>query len=146
MAALVFVDTNVLLYAQDPRAPEKSGNAQSWLRWCWSEGRARISSQILNELYANVRRLAPGMNADAARRLVRRYRTWRPWPVDEATVDLAWDIEDRFGFNYWDCLMLAAAQQQGCRYLLTEDLQHLQQVDSVQVVDPFLLSPEDLQP
>ena len=145
MSGLVFVDTNVLLYAQDPREPHKARQAQTWLTWCWSEGQARISTQVLNELYVNLRRVAPAMNVDSARRLVRRYRSWRPWVVDDVTVDLAWDIQDRFGFDYRDCLMLAAAQQQGCRYLLTEDLQHLQHVDSLQIADPFQWSPEEIQ-
>ncbi len=143
MTALVFVDTNVLLYAQDPREPDKSRQAQRWLSWCWGEGCARSSTQVLHELYVNLRRVAPQMDADAAKRLVRRYRAWRPWLVDEVTVDLAWEIQDRFDFSYWDGLMLAAAQQQGCRYLLTEDLQHLQQVDSVQIIDPFQMLPEE---
>ncbi len=144
MSALVFVDTHVLLYAQDPREPDKSGRAKAWLSWCWTEGRARISSQVLNELYVNLQRMAPALHVDAARKLVRRYRTWRPWIVDEATMDLACDIQDRFSFSYWDGLMLAAAQQQGCGYLLTEDLQHLQQVDSVQIIDPFQLTPDQI--
>ena len=40
--------------------------------------------------------------------------------------------------------MLAAAQQQGCRYLLTEDLQHLQQVDSVRIINPFQIPPDTI--
>lgn len=38
--------------------------------------------------------------------------------------------------------MVAAAQQQGCAYLLTEDLQHGQQIDSVQIVNPFVTDRE----
>ena len=34
--------------------------------------------------------------------------------------------------------MLAAATQQGCRYLLTEDLQHQQVVGTVTIINPFL--------
>ena len=57
-ASTVFVDTNVLLYAQDPRDPRKRGAAERWLVWCWHAQRARISTQVLNELYANLRRAA----------------------------------------------------------------------------------------
>ncbi len=78
MTALVFADTNVLLYAQDPREPDKSRQAQRWLSWCWSEACARSSTQVLNELYVNLRRVALKMDADAARRVVRRDRAWRP--------------------------------------------------------------------
>ena len=41
-------------------------------------------------------------------------------------------------------LIIAAAQQQGCTYLVSEDMQHGQQVDSVQILNPFLVGPEVL--
>lgn len=41
--------------------------------------------------------------------------------------------------------MLAAAREQGCSFLLTEDLQHGQHIDGVQIVNPFLVGPEIVQ-
>lgn len=143
-ASTVFVDTNVLVYAQDPRDAVKQAAAEAWLRECWHRGVGRISSQVTHELYVNVRRMAPSLDAAVGRALVRRYRTWRPWPVDETTVDRAWHLQDRFALNYWDALMVAAAQQQGCSLLLTEDLRHDQRMDRLRVVNPFLLGPEIL--
>ncbi|HEY9068557.1 MAG TPA: hypothetical protein VIO33_26460, partial [Burkholderiaceae bacterium] len=58
------------------------------------------------------------------------------------TVETAWAVETRYGLNYWDALMVAAAQQQGCTMLLTEDLQHDQRIDGVRIVDPFRAGPE----
>ncbi len=138
----VFVDTNVLLYAQDPRDASKQQGAARWLAWCWRGQRARISTQVLNELYANLRRVAPSLSVESARSLVRRYRLWNPWRVDDATVDLAWEVQDRFSLSYWDALMLAAARQQGCACFLSEDLQHEQEIDGVCILNPFLVGPE----
>jgi predicted nucleic acid-binding protein len=73
---------------------------------------------------------------------VRRYQRWQPWPNDHATVETAWAVESRYNLSYWDALIVAAAQAQGCRYLLSEDLQHEQQIDSVQIINPFLVGPE----
>ncbi len=140
----VFVDTNVLLYAQDPRVQVKREACSLWLARCWRESRGRISTQVLNEFYVNVRRVAPTFQVEAARELVRRYRAWSPWLVDDTTIDLAWRLQDQTGFSYWDALMVAAAQQQGCAYLLTEDLQHGQHVDGVQILNPFKVGPDVL--
>ena len=140
----VFVDTNVLLYAQDPRTPDKQRDAAQWLNWCWRGQRGRISSQVLHELYVNLRKVAPTLVPEQARDVVRRYRRWRPWSVDDATVDHAWALQDETGYSYWDCLMLAAALQQGCRYLLTEDLQHEHLIDSMRIINPFRTLPIDL--
>lgn len=140
----VFVDTNVLLYAQDPRVPEKQARASAWLAQCWRAGCGRLSTQVLNELFVNLRRTAPQLDLTEGRALVRRYRAWQPLVVDDTTVDLAWTLQDRFALSYWDALMVAAAQQQGCRYLLTEDLQHGQQIDRLQILNPFLVGIEVL--
>ena len=96
----VFVDTNVLLYALDPRDAAKQRSAQGWLQHCWRHDCGRVSTQVLHELYANLRRVAPSLPADEARRIVREYRAWTPWVVDDETVDTAWDLQDRFGFGF----------------------------------------------
>ncbi len=144
-ASTVFVDTNVLLYAFDDRDAGKRDQARSWLSWCWQSSVGRVSTQVLHEFYANaLRKFSRSLPTHKARAEVLRLRAWKPWIVDEDTVDNAWDLQDRIGINYWDALMVAAAQQQGCRYLLTEDLQHQQQIDGVQILNPFLVGPSQL--
>ena len=138
----VFVDTNVILYAQDPREPSKQSAAAAWLARCWRTSCGRLSSQVLHETYVNLRRMAPTLPVSDCRAVVRRYRSWGAWQVDEATVEQAWDVQDRLGFSYWDALMVAAAQMQGCALLLTEDLQHDQRIDKLRIVNPFTVGPE----
>lgn len=139
----VFVDTNVLVYAEDRAHPDKHRVARQWLRELWVRRLGRLSTQVLNEFYVTVtRKLAPAMPPGDARAEVRRFQRWQPWLVDHATVESAWAVESRFGLHFWDALMVASAQQQGCRWLLTEDLQHDQTFDTVQVVNPFLAGPE----
>ncbi|HMO49409.1 MAG TPA: PIN domain-containing protein [Rubrivivax sp.] len=140
----VFVDTNVLLYAVDPRDPHKQQAAQRWIERCWQRDCGRLSTQVLNEMYVNLLRLAPALGAEPARRMVREYRAWRPWIVDDDTVDLAWALQDGLSIHYWDALMVAAAQQQGCTLLLTEDLQHGQLIDGLRIVNPCLAGPDIL--
>jgi predicted nucleic acid-binding protein len=41
-------------------------------------------------------------------------------------------------------LIVAAAQEQACRFLLTEDLQDGQMFSGVRVVDPFKHQPKDI--
>ena len=141
----VFVDTNVLLYGEDSADPGKQTRAREWLRALWLRRLGRVSTQVLNEFYANAtRKLRPPMPQGDARAEVRRYQRWQPWLLDHATVETAWAVQSRFGVSYWDALIVAAAQAQGCRYLLTEDMQHLQVMDQVQVINPFLVGPDML--
>ena len=139
---LVFVDTNVLLYAFDERDPDKRDRARRWLEACWRRRLGRLSSQVINEFYSNARRrFASALSAADARAEVRRYQLWRPWLVDQPTVETAWAVESRYGLNYWDALMIAAAQHQGCRWVLSEDLQHGLRIEQLQIVNPFLADP-----
>ncbi len=141
----VFVDTNVLLYAEDRADAAKHAAARHWLRELWLRRCGRLSTQILNEFYVNAtRKLQPAMPAGDARAQVRRFQRWLPWAPDHATVEAAWAVESRYGLHYWDALMVAAAQQQGCTYLLSEDLQHEQQLDGVRVLNPFVVGPQRL--
>jgi len=143
--ATVFVDTNVLIYAEDRAHADKHRAARAWLRMLWLRHCGRLSNQVLNEFYANAtRKLKPAMPAGDARAEVRRYQRWNPWVCDHATVENAWAVESRFKLSWWDALIVAAAQQQGCTLLLTEDLQHDQQIDAVRIVNPFRLGPEIL--
>jgi predicted nucleic acid-binding protein len=143
MTAAVFVDTNVLLYSFDDRDLDKQRVARAWLAAIWTRRCGRLSTQVLSEFYANARkRFATAISAGDARAEVRRYQLWQPWLIDQATIDTAWAVESRWHVNYWDALMVAAAQHMGCALLLTEDLQHDQDIDGVRIVNPFLVGPE----
>ena len=145
MTAEVFLDTNVLLYGVDDRDVAKRDKARAWIATCWERRCGRISSQVLNEYYSNARKkFSSAIAAGDARAEVRRYQHWRPWVIDHPTVETAWAVESRYGLNYWDALMIAAAQQQGCTLMLTEDLQHDQVIDKVRILNPFLVGPEML--
>jgi predicted nucleic acid-binding protein len=141
MTALVFVDTNVLLYTYDDRDPIKRDRAREWVRWCWRSRTGRISSQVLNELYNNaITKFREAIPLQQARSEVRRLRLWQPPHLDTYTVDGAWNLQDRYPLSYWDALIVSSAHQQGCTHVLTEDLQHGQTIDSVRIVNPFLIS------
>lgn len=141
----VFVDTNVLLYAFDDQVPVKRDQARRWLEACWQRRCGRVSTQVLNEFYANARRkFATAISAGDARAEVRRYQVWHPWQIDHATVETAWAVESRYGLSYWDALMVGAAQQMGCALFLTENLQHGQRIDKLTILNPFVVGPERL--
>ena len=139
----VFVDTNVLLYSEDRADRDKHLRARAWLRRLWQERRGRLSNQVLVEFYNNAtRKLQPPLPAGDARAEVRRYQRWQPWTNVHATMETAWAIESRFRLSFWDALIVAAAQHQACRFLLTEDLQPDQVFDGVRIVNPFEAGPE----
>jgi predicted nucleic acid-binding protein len=139
----VFIDTDVLLYGVDDADLAKRDRAREWIAACWQRRCGRLSTQVLNEFYVNIKRRFPrAITQGDARAEIRRYQHWRPWVIDHPTIETAWAVENRFGLHYWDALMIAAAQQQGCTLFLSEDLEHEQRIDGVRIVNPFLAGPE----
>jgi len=137
-----FVDTNVLVYARDPGQPAKQELADAWLEHLWQSAGTRVSTQVLNEYYVTVtRKLRHPMTTEAARADIADLAGWQPVGIDERLVRHAWQIEDRYGFHFWDALIVAAAKASGCDTLLTEDLQDGQDLDGLVVVDPFAHPP-----
>ncbi len=141
----VFVDTNVVVYRFDTTEPEKQDRAEHWHEHLWRFRTGRVGVQVLEELYSSLtRKLDQPMPAAEARTVVRSLSAWNPVPVDVRTIEGAWRLQDRFSLSWWDALIVSAAQVAGCRHLLTEDLSHGQELDGVQVVDPFQTEPGEL--
>jgi predicted nucleic acid-binding protein len=140
VAGLTFVDTNVFVYARDARDAAKQLRAAEWIARLWHERSGRTSVQVLSEYYYSVtrklaRRIAPGEAWDDAKALF----AWRPHPIDGALLAQAREIEQRWRLSWWDSMIVAAAQLQGCVLLLTEDLQDGAVFAGVTVRSPFTL-------
>ena len=139
----VFVDSNVLIYGRDFSHPDKQRRASVWMAELWRSKRGRLSFQVLTEFYVNVtRKLRPGLDEETARQDVRALLTWKPIGLNQRVLEQAWHTQERYHFGFWDALIVAAAQVEGCRYLLTEDLQDGQEIGSVLVVNPFRSTPD----
>jgi predicted nucleic acid-binding protein len=143
MTAPVFVDTNVLLYAVDTADEEKHLAASVWRVELWKSRCGRVSYQVLQEFYVQAVRKSP-QSADAAEAEVRDLFAWDPVVIDASVIEAAWRLRERFSLSFWDALIVGAAKAAGCRYLLTEDLPHGQDLDAVRVVSPFRVAPSTL--
>jgi predicted nucleic acid-binding protein len=128
-----FIDSNVVLYSL---SKDESKQLRA-LELLASGG--LISTQVLGEV-ANVMRRKLGYELPAIRDvLLRLIADCRLQPLSPATVLRALDVAERFGFSYYDSLIVAAAQEAGCDTVYSEDLQHGQVVGpGLTVVNPFL--------
>jgi len=136
MTAPYFVDTNVLVYADDRSAGVKRDRARELIRRALRDGRARLSTQVLAEYFAVATRKL-GLASATARRRVEIYAAlsvFRP-AVDDLLAAI--DLHRLHGLSIWDALVVRSARASGCRVLYSEDLQHGQSFDGVMVVDPF---------
>jgi len=136
MSVPVFVDTNVLIYAVDTFDRKKHEAARMWRAQLWKSNRGRISFQVLQEFYAKITKKWPSARDDV-RAEVRDLLKWNPVVVNDVIIERGWKIQDRYKLSFWDSLVIAAARQALCGYLLTEDLRAGQEFEGLVVVNPF---------
>jgi len=87
MSDVVFVDTNILVYAHDADAGVKRERAIEKLRQLWEEDTGRLSVQVLQEFYVNVtRKLTTRVARSRAREVVDTYGVWVREPTTAETV------------------------------------------------------------
>jgi predicted nucleic acid-binding protein len=130
-----FFDTNVFVYAF------LDGPKQDLARRALADGGA-ISAQVLNEFTNAMRR--------------KHQRSWRDVedalavildrfpdvaPLTRATHAAALALARDHRLAFYDALIVAAAQEVGCQFLYSEDLQHGRRFDGLAVVDPFREGP-----
>jgi len=138
MTEASFVDTNVFVYARDPRQEPKQHLAAGLIRRLWRERSGRTSVQVLNEYYATLtRRLDPLVDRETAWDDVLTLLAWNPQPIDGDVLVAAREIQRRYSTSWWDALIVGAAQAQHCRTLLSEDFQNGMVFGQLTVRNPF---------
>jgi len=139
MTAKAFVDSNILIYAHDADAGPKQKIAAAQIRALWEDQSGRISTQVLQEFYVTVtQKLGKPLSRSDAREIVRDYAQWVATPTTAQTVIRASEISEGWRLSFWDSLILAAAEEQDCSTVLTEDLNSGQTVAGIQIINPFL--------
>lgn len=138
MSDRVFVDTNILIYAYDLDAGAKHVRAQALVRSLWEAGGGMVSTQVLQEFYVNVTRKIPvPLTLAVARGIIDSYRAWQVEINSVDTLLQASEIQERHQLSFWDSMIVAAAAQGGAATLLSEDLNHGQQIGGVRIENPF---------
>lgn len=137
MSGREFVDTNILVYAEDNRDPEKQNHAKDLIRTLLLERRGVVSLQVLQEFFvATTRKLA--MDSAVARERVLIYSRFDVVRLALDDLIAAIDVHRLHGISFWDALIVRAALISNCRILNSEDMQHGHVIDTVTIANPFV--------
>ena len=109
-----FVDTNVLVYLFSDE-PEKQQRANELLVSAPPEETLVISTQVIGEF----------VNVCLRRRLL-------------SEAETAMRLHERYGYAWWDSVLVATALEADCTILYSEDLQDGQVIEGrLRIVNPF---------
>ena len=133
----VYVDTSVLVAAEDVAGGDLYAATLAWLDVLWRSRAGRTGNQALTEFYDQVTTAANPMSQGDARAAIRRYQTWTPWRTDAATLETAWAVQARHQLDFGDCLAVACAQHSGCDRMLSLHLPHGAEFGGVAIVHPW---------
>ena len=135
-----FLDTNIFVYSFDRSAPAKARRAMQLIRRAVATGKGIISFQVAQEFFnVALRRFARPMTvAEAEQYLGAVFRPLMTVHSSQALYGEALRLSERYRLPWYDSLILAAAIEGQCSVLYSEDLQHGQRFDALQVENPFL--------
>ena len=135
---VVFVDTNVLVYAHDASETARQPIAEATLAELWDRRAGALSTQVLQEFYVvATRKFDPPMPGREARDLVDAYSHWQLVQIDVPLILAASQLEERHTLSFWDALIVEAARRAGATRLVTEDLQTGRRIAGVLIDNPF---------
>jgi predicted nucleic acid-binding protein len=131
-----FLDTNILVYADDLDAGDKNERALDIVERGVATGNAVVSTQVLQEYFVNATGKF-GMDPDLAQRKVVFFTAMHVVRIGVEDILAAIDLHRLHQLSFWDALIVSCAAASGCRLVLTEDLQHGQVLAGVRIENPF---------
>ena len=134
-----FFDTNIIVYLFDDDAIDKKEKASTLFQKEAYAGRALLSTQVLQEFYVVVtRKLHVPLEPDVAEGVVRNLSLLPVIGIDSEIILSAIGRSQRMQLSFWDALIIETALAGGAVRLLTEDLQHGQNIDGLRIENPFI--------
>jgi predicted nucleic acid-binding protein len=135
-----FLDTNVLVYTFDAKAPRKQKVARELVARALKDRDGVISYQVTQEfLNVALRKFTPAMSSSEAQTYLRRVLTplCEVFPDSELYSD-AVALAGKSGWTFYDSLIVASAIAGRCRVLYSEDLQAGRVIQGVEIRNPFV--------
>jgi predicted nucleic acid-binding protein len=129
-----FLDTNILVYLYSSKEPKKRDMCIAAV-----ERYTRIvSTQTLNE-FSNVLFKKQGLtSADVWTHVQNVKQIAEVKDIDFATIGKAIALKGRYGYSYYDSLMIASALDSGCEVFFSEDMSGGQTIEGkLLIVNPF---------
>jgi predicted nucleic acid-binding protein len=137
MSASDFLDSNVLIYAYDPKDPRKQSIARELVEKALL-GDGVVSVQVLAEFAATLlHKQRPTALPGTVREILDAMRPLSVVKPEAETVRRAVQAHEQYGVQFYDGMIIAAAERAGCKKIWSEDLNAGQEYFGVKVENPF---------
>ena len=130
------LDTNILVYAVDLDAGEKHKKAIAIVEKAIGED-CILTVQSLAEFYSAVTRKKYVKPAQATEFIQAWSQLFTIASSNGACLMKALRGVVTYQLSFWDAMLWATAKHAGCRIILSEDFQDQQELEGVQIINPF---------
>ena len=132
----VFIDTNLWIYLYDTRDEVKQKKVKALIHDKFDD--IMISTQVLNEIYNILSKKIKLVHPAIQEIIIETITNFQVAEIGIIEVIKAMDIKGKYGFSYWDSLIIAAALENDCNFLFSEDMQNGQIIENkLKIVSPF---------
>ncbi|MCF6235885.1 MAG: PIN domain-containing protein [Gammaproteobacteria bacterium] len=131
-----FIDTNIIIYANDARDEEKQKKALNIVAKHMRLGTGVISTQVLQE-YAHVALNKLHQRQDVILRQLFLLEGLEIIPQSPALIRRSVEIKTSYQINFWDACIISAAEHSKCNIILSEDLNNSQFYSGILLKNPF---------
>jgi predicted nucleic acid-binding protein len=137
MTDKIFLDTNLWIYAYSRNPIEKAQTIEALVNDPSKD--VHISTQVLGELFNVLTRKKLTSQVNAVAIVTELINDFTVLEIDASKVLQAIEVNSRYGYTYWDSLIVATALSTNCMTLYSEDMQHNQLIEhKLHIVNPFL--------
>ncbi|MCL2501341.1 MAG: PIN domain-containing protein [Defluviitaleaceae bacterium] len=131
-----FIDTNVLVYAFTADEPAKQKTALTILDNCFPV----VSTQVIKEFAHVLLNKAKNIHESLHFAIQDIITVADVLPETTAHILNALTVCKRYGYSFYDSLIIAAALEANCQTLLSEDMQDNQVIDGRLIIrNPFAM-------
>jgi len=131
-----FIDTNIIVYANDARDKEKQAIALNVITEHMKTGMGVISTQVLQE-YVHVALNKLHQRQDVILRQLVLLEELNVVQQSPALIRRAVEIKAAYQISFWDACIIAAAEYAKCSVILSEDMNAGQFYSGIVMQNPF---------
>lgn len=133
----IFVDSNLWIYLYDKKEAEKQNKIEKIISDNFNN--IAISTQVLNEIYNILNKKIKLEHYIIKEIIVETVANFEVNDIGVLDVIKAMEIKEKYGFSYWDSLIIASALENNCNILFSEDMHCGQLIENrIKIVNPFM--------
>ena len=140
-----FIDTNIFVYAflsnkENREEYDKHLKAKVLLEKFKCSDLVFISTQVCNEYYSALLKNKI-VDDDIQNSINRLINTVQVVAISKETFIQCFEIRNRYGYSYWDSLILSSTLENHCTIVYSEDMQSGQIIqNTLCIVNPFTVA------